>query len=98
MSKRKQFTPEFKVEIAKLMVDENHTLQQACEASGAGITAVKRWKQQYLSELAGKPLAQMQAITPEQREIQRLNQRIKQLETEREILKKASAFFAKEMR
>ena len=95
---RKQYTPEFKLEIAKLMVDESYTIQQASEASGAGITAVKRWKQQYLSELTGKPLAQMQAITPEQREIQRLNQRIKQLETEREILKKASAFFAKEMR
>jgi len=36
-------------------------------------------------------------LTPEQREIQQLKQRIKQLETEKEILKKASAFFAKEM-
>jgi transposase len=73
MNKRKQFLPEFKLEIAKLMVDQHYTLQQACEASSAGTTAVKRWKQQYLSELSGKPLAQTQAITPEHREIQRLN-------------------------
>jgi len=38
------------------------------------------------------------AITSEQIEIQQLKQRVKQLEVEREILKKASAFFAQEMR
>ena len=98
MTKRKTFTPAFKLEIAKLMVDKNYTIKQACEASGAGETAVKRWRQQYLAELAGKPLANTQALTPEQREIQQLKQRIRQLETEKDILKKASAFFAKEMR
>lgn len=65
---------------------------------------MKRWRQQYLAELAGKPLQNTQALTPEQREIQQLKQRIRQLETEKDILKKASAFyapegiFAKEMR
>ena len=98
MTQRKQFTPEFKTEIAKLMVDQNYTLQQACEASGAGETAVRRWRTQYLSEKQGKVLANTQAITPEKIEIQQLKQRIKQLEIEREILKKASAFFAQEMR
>jgi transposase len=104
MTQRKTFTPAFKLEIAKLMVDENYTIKQACEASGAGETAVKRWRQQYLAELAGKPLPNAQALTPEQREIQQLKQRIRKLETEKEILKKASAFyapegiFAKEMR
>ncbi len=110
MTTRKTFTPAFKLEIAKLMVDENYlcplgyTIKQACEASGAGETAVKRWRQQYLAELAGKPLPNAQALTPEQQEIQQLKQRIRQLETEKDILKKASAFyapegiFAKEMR
>jgi transposase len=97
-TQRKQFTPEFKTEIAKLMVEQNYTIQQACEASGAGVTAVRRWQAQYLAEKQGKPLANMQAITPEQMEIQLLKQRVKQLETEKEILKKASAFFAQEMR
>jgi len=98
MSQRKKFTPAFKLEIAKLMVDENYTIKQACETSGAGETAVKRWRQQYLAELTGKPLPNAQALTPDQREIQQLKQRIRQLETEKDILKKASAFFAKEMR
>jgi transposase len=97
-TQRKQFTPEFKAEIAKLMVDQNYTIQQACEASGASETAVRQWRTQYLAEKQGKPLPNTQAITPEQREIQQLKQRVKQLEAEREILKKASAFFAQEMR
>ena len=50
------------------MVDENHGTQQACEAAGAGETAVKRWKRQYLAELAGKPLPNARALAPEQRE------------------------------
>ncbi len=97
MTTQKHFSPAFKLEIAKLMVEEQYSIKQACEASGAGETAVKRWKQQYLAEKAGNPLPNKPALTEEQREIQQLKQRIKQLETEREILKKASAFFAKEM-
>jgi transposase len=97
MTTQKHFSPAFKLEIAKLMVEEQYSIKQACEASGAGETAVKRWKQQYLAEKAGNPLPKKSALTEEQREIQQLKQRIKQLETEREILKKASAFFAKEM-
>jgi len=98
MTARKHFTPAFKLEIAKLMVEGNHNIRQACEVSGAGETAVKRWRQQYLAEKAGKPLPNRQALTPDQQEIQQLKQRIKQLETEKGILKKASAFFAKEMK
>ena len=97
MTKRKHFSPAFKLEIAKLMVDEKYSIKQACEAAGAGETSVKRWKEQYLAEKAGTACANKPALTEEHREIQQLKQRIKQLETEREILKKASAFFAKEM-
>lgn len=97
-TQRKQFTSEIKTEIAKLMVDQNYTIQQACEASGAGDSAVRRWRNQYISEKQGQPLANTNAITREQIEIQQLKQRVRQLEAEREILKKASALFAQEMR
>lgn len=51
MPPRKQYTSAFKLEIAKLMVEQNYTLAQACEVAGAG-----PWRQQYLAEQAGKPL------------------------------------------
>ena len=98
MTQRKQFSPEFKTEIAKLMVDQNYTLQEACKAADAGESAVRRWRAQYQSEKQGKVLPNTQPITPEQIEIQQLKQRIRQLETEKDILKKASAFFAQEMK
>lgn len=98
MTERKQFTPEFKTEIAKLMVDQNYSVQDACKAADAGESAVRRWRAQYLAEKQGEVLPNTQPITSEQIEIQQLKQRIKQLETEKDILKKASAFFAQEMK
>jgi transposase len=98
MTERKQFTPEFKIEIAKLMVDQNYTLQEACKAADAGESAVRRWRAQYLAEKQGEVLPNTQPITPGQIEIQKLKQRINKLEAERDILKKASAFFAQEMK
>ncbi len=44
MTTQPKFTPAFKLEIAKLMVGQNYTAKQACEAAGAGEAAVKRWK------------------------------------------------------
>ena len=42
MTQRKHCTPEFKLEITKLMVEQDYTLQQACEVVRAGVTAMKR--------------------------------------------------------
>ena len=54
--------------------------------------------QQTLAEQAGTPLPKMRALTPEIQEIQQLKQRIKQLETSIDILKKARGIEAWEMR
>ncbi len=75
MTERKHFSPAFTLEIAKRLVEENYSIKQACETSGAGITAVRRWKQQYLAERAGNPLLNVQALTPDQREIKQLKRR-----------------------
>ena len=40
-----------KLEYAKLMVNEGYSNKQVMEISGAGETAVSRWKRQYLAEL-----------------------------------------------
>ena len=46
---RQSFTPAQKLEYAKLMVEENYTIQQVMDLSFAGSTAVSRWKQQFLA-------------------------------------------------
>ena len=65
-----------KLEYAKLMVEEGYTNKQIEEMSGAGKSAVSRWKQQYLSELDGKSPGNVQALTPEQQRIQLLEKQL----------------------
>ncbi|MCF6288844.1 MAG: hypothetical protein L3J53_06370 [Proteobacteria bacterium] len=52
---------------AKLMVNEGYTNQQIVEVSGAGSTAVSRWKKQYLDELSGITPEGKKALTAERR-------------------------------
>jgi transposase len=44
---RKEFTPDQRLEYAKLMVGDQYTNQQVMDLSGAGATAVSRWKSQF---------------------------------------------------
>ncbi|EWH11690.1 transposase IS3/IS911 [Catenovulum agarivorans DS-2] len=87
------FSTKQKLEYAKLMVDEGYSNKQIEEISGAGKSAVSRWKQQYLAELQGKTPENSKALTPEQRRIQELEAQLKRAQRDNDILKKAAAFF-----
>ena len=69
---RVSFTPEQKLDYVKLMIEDNYTIQQVMDISGAGSTAVSRWRKQYLSELKGETPAGKKALTTEQQKIQSL--------------------------
>ena len=73
------------------MVEEGYTNKQIEEMSGAGKSAVSRWKQQYLSELDGKSPG-----TPEQQRIQLLEKQLQRALRDNDILKKATAFFIRD--
>jgi len=97
--KRKQrlsFTVEQRLDYAKLMVNEGYTNQQIIEISGAGSTAVSRWKKQYLDEIAGNTPEGKKALTSEQQEIQSLKKQLWRAKRDNEILKKAAAIFIRE--
>ena len=93
---RTTFTVEQKLDYAKLMVNENYTNKQIMEISGAGPTAVTRWKKQYLAELNGQTPESVKAMIPEQQEIQSLKKQLWRAKRDNEILKKATALFAKD--
>jgi transposase len=76
------------------MVNENYTNKQIIEISGAGPTAVTRWKKQYLAQLNGRAPTSGKAMTPEQQEIQSLKKQLWRAKRDNEILKKATALFA----
>ncbi len=90
------FTAEQKLEYAKLMIDEGYSNKQIRDISGAGDTAVSRWKKQYLEELNGQTPHGKKALTPEQQTIQELEKQLWRAKRDNEILKKAAAFFARE--
>jgi transposase len=90
------FTVEQRLDYAKLMVNEGYTNQQIVEISGAGSTAVSRWKKQYLDELDGHTPEGKKALTSDQQEIQSLKKQLWRAKRDNEILKKAAAIFIRE--
>ena len=76
---RRHFTPEFKLEVAKKIVQQQHSITQLCHELNLGETAVRRWVAQYKAELNGQPGIGL-PLTPDQ-------QRIRQLEAELRIAK-----------
>lgn len=93
---RRSFTTEFRRETAKLVVEQGYSISQACKAVDVGETAVRRWVAQYKAELSGVT-PKSKALTPEQQKIQELERQVQRLNREKEILKKAAAFFATEI-
>ena len=87
--KRRSFSPEFKQEAARLVLDQGYTIPQACVSLGIGESAIRRWVNQLTEERDGVT-PKGKALTPEQRRIQELEARCKRLEQEKDILKKAT--------
>ena len=87
---RPTFSTEFKLESAQLVVDQGYSLKEASQAMGVGLSTMGKWVKQLKDERRGIA-PKGNALTPEQIEIQQLKKRIKYLEEEKDILKKATA-------
>ncbi|QWN38101.1 IS3 family transposase [Cobetia sp. 4B] len=88
MTKKRTFSPEFRLEAAQLVVDQGYTLKAACEAMGVGKSTMEYWVRRLRAERAGKAPLKGEALTPEQREIQELKRKLRRVEEEKAILKK----------
>jgi transposase len=89
MSKR-NFKPEFRLEVAELVVDKNYSVREAAEAMSVGKSTVDKWVRQLRKEREGVEV-KASPITLEQRRIKELERENQQLKMEKEILKKATA-------
>ncbi len=87
---RKNFDPQFRLDAAQLVVDQGYTIKQASESMGVSKTSMENWVRQLRQERQGKT-PKGAAMTEEQRKIKELEKRIRQIELEKEILKKATA-------
>ncbi len=93
---RISFTPAQKLEYAKLMVDESYTSKAVMELSGAGATAVSRWKKQYQAEQMGEAIEGKTPLDPDKRRILELEKQLAHSREDVRLLKKATAFFIRD--
>ena len=90
IQRRRTFTPEFKLEAAQLVVEQNYSIREAANAMNVGKSTMDKWVRQLRNELNGTA-THPTALTPDQRTIKALEKRIRRVELEKEILKKATA-------
>jgi len=93
--KRKYYSKQFKIDAVKLVTEQGYKVSEAARNLGIHHSSLRRWKSQLESDgthvFPGKG-----HMSPEKEELYRLRKENKRLRMEREILKKAAAFFAKE--
>lgn len=94
---RRQFDSSFKLEVVRMIKEQGLSVQHVSQSMNIGQSAIRRWATQYDSEQSGKP-GIGNPLTTEQQRIRQLEQENRQLKVDVDILKKASAFFARELK
>jgi transposase len=92
--KRRSFTPEFRAEAVRLVREGSKSLPQVAKDLDLTESALRNWAREADGD-AGKESAGALS-TAEREELVRLRKEVRHLEMERDFLKKAAAFFAKE--
>ena len=96
-SPRRTFDTAFKLQVVKMVKDQGLSVSQVCHDLKLADSAVRRWLQQYDAEQAGQP-GVGKPLTAEQQRIRELENENRRLKEDNAILKKASAFFARELK
>ena len=91
MNQKRKFTPEFKKEAIALVTEQSYTVAKAAASLGISDKTLHTWVMLARNQSDG-------VLSDDERaELKRLRKENKELRLEKEILKKASAFFAKHM-
>lgn len=93
-SKRRSYTEEFKRDAVNLVVVQGYSFKAAADAVGVSSKSLREWHEKLAPQ--PKPCGQNASLQQLQEEVCRLRKELKRAEQEREILKKATAYFAKE--
>jgi transposase len=90
----RRFSEEFKREAVRLVVEEGYTFKAAAAAVGVGDQSLRAWHAKFAP--VPLPCGENASVEELRDEVARLRRELKRAELEREILKKATAYFAKE--
>ena len=92
---RRTYTREFKVEAVKLIIEKGYSVAEAARSLGLHENLIRSWKQA-LEAKGNQAFPGQGKLSPFEEENRRLRAENKRLLAERDILKKAAAFFARE--
>jgi len=90
---RRNYPEDFKRDAVSLVTEQGYSIAEAARSLGIGAGLLGRWKREYEAQARGEELDK-----DEREELKRLRRENRELRMEKEILKKASAYFAKEMK
>lgn len=91
---RRRFSDEFKRNAVRLIVEEKYSFKAAAAAVGVCEKTLRQWHQQFAP--SPSPCGENASIGEMRAEIVRLRRQLRRAELERDILKKATAYFARE--
>jgi transposase len=97
MTTRKKYSKEYKLDAVSLVLDQSYTVTEAAKSLEVNRSVLQRWIKEFESD-DGQAFRGNGKLTPEQAEIRRLTEENRRLKMEKEVLKKATVFFAKETR
>lgn len=92
MKQRRQFSREFKLAAVKKIVQDGLSLAEVAKDLGVSDTLLRNWKKKLMEQ----GLLREAPPSSTEEELKRLREENRKLKMERDILKKATAFFAKE--
>jgi len=95
MATRKKYSKEFKLDAVSFVTDQGYNRSEAARSLGINATMLGRWIKEHESD-DGQAFRGNRKLTPAQDEIRKLKAQVKKLEMEKDILKKATVFFAAE--
>lgn len=91
---RKTYDKEFKISAVKLVLDTGKSVDSVAKDLGISSNSLFNWKKQYLED-AKNAFPGKGHLSPADEEIRKRDKEIAMLKMERDILKKAIAYFAK---
>jgi len=95
MTTRKRYSKEFKLDAVSLITEQNYSRAEAARSLGLPANMLSRWAKE-VQRPEGQAFRGNGKLTAEQEENRKLKAQVKRLEMEKEILKKATVFFAAE--
>jgi len=95
MTIRKKYSKEFKLDAVSLVLEQDYSRVEAARSLDINANMLGRWVKEHQAD-DGQAFRGNGKLTPEQEELRNLRAQVKRLQMEKDILKKATVFFAAE--